>query len=53
MPGDQLDLYLCRDVYHCTPEDLDDQDAERVSRHLVVLDVEAKVWERKHSDASV
>lgn len=34
---------LCRDVYHCAPGVLDEQDWERVETHLICLDVEAKV----------
>ncbi len=35
-PEDLIDFHLCRDVYHCTPSELDMQDAERVERHLII-----------------
>lgn len=29
-PPEFRDLMICRDLYHCTPSELDAQDAERV-----------------------
>ena len=43
VPAEYMDLMLCRDVYHCTPTELDGQDWARVAEHLICLDVEAKV----------
>ncbi len=43
LPAEYVDLVLCRDVYHCTPAELDEQDWERVATHLVCLEVETKV----------
>lgn len=42
MPEDYTDLILCRDVYSCRPSELDEEDGERVLKHLTCLDVEAK-----------
>lgn len=42
-----MELVLCRDVYHCTPSELDAQDWERVATHLICLDVEAKVRKQR------
>ena len=41
VPWEYVELILCRDVYHCTPEALDDQDPVRVFRHLEALSGEA------------
>ena len=41
-PPQYLELILCRDVYHCTPSELDEQDAERVADHLLCLQEESK-----------
>ena len=46
MPIEYLELILCRDVYHCTPNELDAQDMERVGAHLVCLRAEAKCKNR-------
>jgi hypothetical protein len=43
MPAEYLDLVLCRDVYHCTPPQLDEIDNETLEGHLVCLEVEAEV----------
>jgi hypothetical protein len=44
-----VDLILCRDIYHCTPGELDAQDWERIEEHLVCLEVEAQVRKRKEA----
>ena len=36
-PEDLIDYTLCRYVYHCTPSELDEQDAERIERHLIIF----------------
>ncbi len=43
MPWEYVELVLCRDIYHCTPGELDKQDPIRVLRHLEALSGEAKV----------
>lgn len=47
MSDDDLDLFLCEQVYHCRPSELDQEDGERIARHMIILDVRAKVAERK------
>ena len=42
-PPEYLDLVLCRDVYHCTPSQLDREDGERVLMHIALLNAESKV----------
>lgn len=46
-PPGYLDLVLCRDVYHCTPEELDRQDDRRIQEHLELMAAEAQVREMK------
>lgn len=47
LPDEYVDLVLCRDVYHCTGRELDEQDWERVEAHLICLDVEGKVRQQR------
>lgn len=42
-PWEYVELLLCRDVYHCTPSELAEQDWETVRVHLRLLSVEGKV----------
>jgi hypothetical protein len=36
-------VVLCRDIYHCTPGELDRQDWSRIQAHVEVLAAEAQV----------
>jgi len=36
-------LVLCRDVYHCTPSGLEDEDWGQVSLHMEMMAMEARV----------
>jgi hypothetical protein len=36
-----LEVWLCRDVYHCPPDVLDEQDPIRVMRHIEAISGEA------------
>jgi hypothetical protein len=40
VPWDYTQLILCRDVYHCTPEELAKQDWDTVQRHLMLVNLE-------------
>jgi len=40
------DYILCKEVYHCTPSELDEQDWSRVRAHITCMNVESKV--KKH-----
>jgi len=40
-PWEYVELVLCRDIYHCAPDQLDEQDPVRVLRHLEALSGEA------------
>lgn len=42
MPPEYTELVLCRDVYHCTPAELDEQDWARVQMHIALLNAEAE-----------
>ena len=45
-PWEYVELVLCRDVYHCTPVELERVPADVVLRHLAVLGIEADVNKR-------
>lgn len=47
-PWQYVELVLCRDVYHCTPAELDAQDFLRVREHLICLAVENEVYQARH-----
>lgn len=42
---------LCRDVYHCTPLELDEQPIDRVQMHirLLNLETEAEALRQQHA----
>jgi len=46
-PHEWLELYLCRDVYHCRPPDLREIPLPTILRHLTCLGVESEVNERR------
>lgn len=50
-PPEYVDLLLCRDVYHCTPAELDAQDAGRILAHLVCLEMEGKARAQREKNA--
>jgi hypothetical protein len=43
VPWEMIEVWLCRDVYHCTPAELDKQDPIRIMRHLEAISGEATV----------
>jgi len=47
-PWEYVELYLCRDVYHCTPSQLRKELASDIYAHLAMIDMENKVAERKN-----
>ena len=47
LPLELITLRLCRDVYHCTPSELAKQDLKTVLRHMVVMNAETTVAEKK------
>lgn len=42
-PWEYVELILCRDIYSCTPSELDEQDWQRVLGHMLALSIENKV----------
>jgi hypothetical protein len=42
-PPEYTELILCRDVFHCTPSQLRQEDAEDILSALACLEAEAKV----------
>lgn len=38
-----MSLLLCREVYHCTPRELEQQDLDTILDHLTCLRIEADV----------
>jgi len=38
-----VELVLCRDIYHCTPQELDKVDVRRLAAHLAMYAIEKKV----------
>ena len=40
-PPEYTDLVLCRDVFHCTPRELAEQDADDILTALALLEAEA------------
>ena len=46
------ELYLCREVYHCRPSELGEEDAETVLFHIELINVERKVEKFKAKPAT-
>jgi hypothetical protein len=47
MPTEFLMLYLCRDVFHCTPSELRKQDPADVLAVITCLEADAEVREQE------
>lgn len=52
LPWAWSELRLCRDVYHCTPEDLDRQDWNRIQQHIAIMNLEAEAEDLRNKHAS-
>ena len=50
-PWEYIELVLCRDVYHCRPSELREENFEDIMEHLACLDIEAKVRNSKMKEA--
>lgn len=46
-PNEWLYLQLCRDVYHCTPSQLDREDWDTIATHIALLEAEGEVQAAK------
>lgn len=42
-PWEYVELVLCRDIYHCTPSELDQQDLERIMLHIDMMKLEEEI----------
>ena len=51
-PWEYIELILCRDVYHCTPNKLDDIPLDKILAHLTCISVEAQVRKQKEAEIS-
>jgi hypothetical protein len=47
LPDEYTELIVCRDILHCTPSELDEQDWERVIILVQLASIEAEVHEHK------
>lgn len=43
LPWEYTEMRLCRDVYHCLPSELDQEDWGRVRIHIAMMNAEAEV----------
>ncbi len=48
-PAEYVELYLCRDVYHCTPSALAEQDYQVVMAHMACIAAENMVRDARES----
>lgn len=39
-PQEYIDFLLMKDVYHCTPSELDEQDASKITLHINFLNMQ-------------
>jgi hypothetical protein len=46
-PWEYVQLRLCRDIYHCTPSELDGQDWATVEAHLQIINTEEEIRRMK------
>ena len=51
IPWAWTELILCRDVYHCRPSELEEEDWATVATHLALLEAKAEM-DAKESGAS-
>jgi hypothetical protein len=51
LPWIYSEVRLCRDVYHCRPSELDEEEFERIQMHIAImnLEAEAEALKRKHT----
>jgi hypothetical protein len=52
MPPEYIDLVLCRDVFHCTPSALQQEDAVDILNALACLEAEKKVRKAQEKAAA-
>lgn len=42
LPQEYIELRLCRDVYHCLPSELDEEDWAVIRVHLALMEAERR-----------
>jgi hypothetical protein len=47
-PPEYIELILCRDMYHCTPNELADVPLEKVIAHLICRNIETEWLNEKY-----
>lgn len=52
LPPEYIDLVLMRDVFHCSPAELYEQDAEDIATVLTLLEAEDVVRKLRHNARS-
>jgi hypothetical protein len=50
-PKEWTDVLLYRDIYHCTPSQLEEQDLGTMRVHLALLDAEARAEAAKRGES--
>lgn len=50
LPDEYLWLTLCRDVYHCLPSELDNEDWRTIADHVAMMEAEAEERKRKRKN---
>jgi len=43
LPFEAIEMHLCRDVYHCLPSQLAEEDWFDVAIHLKIIDIESRI----------
>jgi hypothetical protein len=51
LPWAWNEFRLCRDIYHCTPSELDEQEWDRVRVHIAIFNIEAEAEELRRQHA--
>lgn len=52
-PPEYLVYKLCKDVYHCRPSELRQEDLAEVLSHLICMGVESRVAAREAEDQKI
>lgn len=47
VPWEWLELLLCRDVYHCRPSELAEEDWNTINLHLKLMEAKSEIDEIK------
>ncbi len=50
-PDEWADLVLCRDIYHCSPGELEDQDYDTAMLHYAMHNAQLEVKAKREAEA--